>query len=542
MDAPLAPRIGLVLPDGDRLGRIAVQVVRELREAPTVDLVGVGSLEVAQRCGAGRLQARGANDPRLLSEPLRQARGDGAWLVLAPAPGRTGIEAAGEWIEEGVLDGCLSLEAPPDGPRLRLRAACEVVELFPGLPLPALEGALADPALPALLGRAAALLRTLGVRAPLTAFDCRGLPVRRLCEAARAAGVSLRGPLPAAEAVGAGGPLVAWTEAQAELPLALAGSGPEIRLDLAAPLAWPVEPEPAAAVLAVQRLGQAAAVRRPLAAEREAARRPAVSVARSARAVGEGASDRCPYCHRALSEGADGAALRAGAPVRCVGCGTAHHRDCLAEHGRCTVLGCRGGEVVRLGVRLPYEGLGLEEPMERPFDALQGHPDLGPRWLRMEAPHDDLRRAPLRRGLAIELGDPRPARGAVVEGFLVVHAPRPFRVRGGALRLRATLTTRPLRGSAAPRTSVILDRRAPFLGEGPATPFGRLQDEVLALFAGQGGTTLPAGVRRYPFSFLLDPEHPATVRNRYAEVDESVVTTLEAVLDRETARAEVEVR
>jgi hypothetical protein len=44
--------------------------------------------------------------------------------------------------------------------------------------------------------------------------------------------------------------------------------------------------------------------------------------------------ERCPYCHDALVQtGSDDR-------VRCEGCGTDHHAGCIAELGRCTVLGC----------------------------------------------------------------------------------------------------------------------------------------------------------------------------------------------------------
>lgn len=52
----------------------------------------------------------------------------------------------------------------------------------------------------------------------------------------------------------------------------------------------------------------------------------------------EGASpraERCPYCHDALDD-----ARASDDQVRCEGCGTAHHLACIAELGRCTVMGC----------------------------------------------------------------------------------------------------------------------------------------------------------------------------------------------------------
>jgi hypothetical protein len=47
------------------------------------------------------------------------------------------------------------------------------------------------------------------------------------------------------------------------------------------------------------------------------------------------AAPRCPYCHDLLEGEQQDAAL-----VVCGGCGTRHHDACLAELGRCTVLGC----------------------------------------------------------------------------------------------------------------------------------------------------------------------------------------------------------
>lgn len=41
---------------------------------------------------------------------------------------------------------------------------------------------------------------------------------------------------------------------------------------------------------------------------------------------------RCPYCRDELAGGAE--------RVECPGCATVHHRACLEELGRCTVMGC----------------------------------------------------------------------------------------------------------------------------------------------------------------------------------------------------------
>jgi hypothetical protein len=65
-----------------------------------------------------------------------------------------------------------------------------------------------------------------------------------------------------------------------------------------------------------------------------------------ARTKADGAGGpRCPFCREAVAEDA----VRA-----CEVCGTVHHADCLAEVGRCTVLGCSGGRtapVVRVRAR-----------------------------------------------------------------------------------------------------------------------------------------------------------------------------------------------
>lgn len=42
---------------------------------------------------------------------------------------------------------------------------------------------------------------------------------------------------------------------------------------------------------------------------------------------------RCPYCHDLLQSARE-------ALIECPGCGTMHHGACIAELGRCTVLGC----------------------------------------------------------------------------------------------------------------------------------------------------------------------------------------------------------
>src|SRR5438309_6977746 len=40
----------------------------------------------------------------------------------------------------------------------------------------------------------------------------------------------------------------------------------------------------------------------------------------------------CPYCRTNIGTGDE--------PLVCEGCGTAHHADCYAENGGCTIFGC----------------------------------------------------------------------------------------------------------------------------------------------------------------------------------------------------------
>ena len=64
----------------------------------------------------------------------------------------------------------------------------------------------------------------------------------------------------------------------------------------------------------------------------------------------------------------------------------------------------------------------------------------------------------------------------------------------------------------------------------------------MSLFGKGTGVAIPAGVRRYPFSFLVDGEHPATVHNRMLEVEETVSTRLEAFLDTDSSEVALEVK
>jgi TM2 domain-containing protein/RING finger family protein len=55
----------------------------------------------------------------------------------------------------------------------------------------------------------------------------------------------------------------------------------------------------------------------------------------------------CPYCRTRIG-GEDG-------PTVCEGCGTAHHADCYAENGGCTIFGCSKapGDEPKLSVSTP---------------------------------------------------------------------------------------------------------------------------------------------------------------------------------------------
>lgn len=87
-------------------------------------------------------------------------------------------------------------------------------------------------------------------------------------------------------------------------------------------------PDDALAALGPTRLEELLA-RLEAAVEAAVAAAPAVSVRAAA------AGQACPYCRDPLD---------AAGTAACEACGTAHHAECLAEHGRCTVLGCKGGK------------------------------------------------------------------------------------------------------------------------------------------------------------------------------------------------------
>ncbi|RMG18578.1 MAG: hypothetical protein D6731_01715 [Planctomycetota bacterium] len=445
-------------------------------------------------------------------------------VELLPVADDGGARAA---VGAGEADGALLL-APTADARLRVReGACAVT------------GASGAEGWLAAARSALAALEALGTSRPKLVAFAGASDLERGATLARREGLAVEGPFPPGEAAtrAASAYLVA-DEALSDVLLALLGRGPEASLALSEPVAWARGADAAALAFAARRL--APVLPRPLLAERDAAIPPEVRVApRGARGRDAG---RCPYCRRALEARPDGSEGRAGPPVACAECGTEHHRDCLAEHGRCTVLGCEGTRGLRLGLTVPVARLGSAAPRRVPFAVLAGDPELEPACLWVEAPFDDPDPRPTRRRVAFELATRDVRRGGWVDGHVAVWAPRPFRVRGGALRLRASLTTRARRGQAPPHEEPILAREASLVGLGPASALGRLGDGVVSLFVKDLGVPIPAGVRRYPFAFFLDPRHPASVENRRGEVHETVRTVVELAFDTHTAFCELVVR
>lgn len=524
MPDPL-PRIGLALTVDDRRGVAAFERVR--REAP-VDLVLVGP---APRPDAGVEQARAT---AALRDALARARERGApgCALVTDADPRT-------LLRQGALDALLLLGPPPPAtPRLRLRPGARVLEPAPGDDRARLAERLDPDAVARALTEGVRALRALGVRRPrLVALATDGDARERArleaaVAAARAGGAPVAGPVaPLEVVVERADAFVVVTGGQADLLLALLGQGPTTALLLG--------PEDAGLRVGAADADALRAALDALAAwsraegDLVAARAPAVSITRA----GPGPTSRCPFCRRALDESPAGELVPPGPPLVCEGCGTAHHRDCLAEHGRCTLLGCEATRARRLGVLVPLAGLGVEAPARHPFRALEA--DAGqaaPMVLRVEAPIDDPAACDRRR-LDVELAAGSTRRGDLVEGFVVVAAPRALRVRGGVLRLRATLTTRDLADpTTPPRVQTIVDREAPLVGDAPAGALGRLSDGVASfLGAPAAGVAIPAGLRRWPFSFRLPADHPASVRNRRGSQEEVVETTLEAVVDTDRA-------
>ncbi|MCO5167825.1 MAG: hypothetical protein M9894_15885 [Planctomycetes bacterium] len=533
MPDPL-PRIGLVLlapalAGGDRRGVAAFERAR--REAP-VDLVLV---ERAPRVGIGVgadvEQVRAAGVLRDALARARERAAPGCALVTDVDPR--------DLLRQGALDALLLVGPPPGAtPRLRVRPGARVLEPAPGDDRPRLAERLDPDAVARALTEGVRALRALGVRRPrLVALETDGDARERgrleaALAAARAAGAPVTGPVAPLEAAPErADAFVAAAGGQADLLLALLGQGPVTTLLLG--------PDDAGLRVAVAEPDGLRAALDLLAAwsraegDLVAARAPTVSITRA----GPAPASRCPFCRRALDESPAGELVAPGPPLVCEGCGTAHHRDCLAEHGRCTLLGCDARRARRLGVLVPIAGLGPEAPARHPFRALEG--DAGQAattLLRVEAPIDDPAACDRRR-IELELGAAATRRGDLVEGFVVLAAPRPLRVRGGLLRLRATLTTRDHADpSTPPRVHTIVDREAPLVGDAPASALGRLHDGVASLLGGMAsGVAIPAGRRRWPFSFRLPADHPASVKNRRGSQEEVVETTLEVVVDTDRA-------
>lgn len=528
MADPDRPRLALALPDDPGQARAAAAALPRLAAVAEVVVVAASPDQAARAIDGSLLIARG---PEEVGATLARAQGR---TCLLTSGGAEALFAA--------VDGALVAPLGP-GPRLLVRQGVRVVE----------PGRLDGPALAATLLAARRALVGLGAPRPrLVAFQPDDEPRRSRAvaalEAALAggAGVEVVGPLAPGRAVlERADALVAWSATQVEVPLALLGSGPTTLVDLGLGqrAAWSDPVDAAGLVAAAERLVAWARAEGPLVAAREAAARPVVTVSTRAAAPGAAASEpRCPFCKRRLDQPPGDEGGNPGPPITCAGCGTAHHRDCLAEHGRCTLLGCESRRGVRLGASVPFAGLTVEAPERRAFVPLEG--DAGPPCqLRVEAPIDDPDVVPARRRLELELRARRVRRGDLLEGHVVLHAPRGgVRVRGGVLRIRTTLSTRPLDDAGQPpRTQAILDRQASFMGEAPSGRLGRLQDGVASLFGAAPGLAIPAGVRRWPFAVRIHAEHPATVVNRRGGVEEAVRTTLEAVLDGDCIMVDLDV-
>ncbi len=532
-DAPL-PRIALVLAPDDPGARRGLAAFERVRREAAADLVLVEASARLERLATAALpEVVGA--PAALRDALARARERRAsGCVLSAGDAR-------DLVRQGVVDAALFLAPPPGCPRLRVRRGVRGVDRAPGARV-SLAGRLEPEAVAVTLGQATRALRGLGVGRPkLTALRADGAADEaRALEAAlahaRGREVEVAGPLPEAAAMlDRGDAVVAALEAHAELLLALLGAGPTttLLLEPGVRLAC-AEPDDAAVAAALEHLARWSRAE----GELVAARAPVVSVSRATAAQ----AGRCPFCRRGLDESPAGELLAPGPPVTCVKCGTSHHRDCLAEHGRCTLLGCDTTRVLRLGVTLPLHGLGPEAPSRHPFRDTSGAGADGGGTLRVEAPIDDPGARLDARRVRLELGGSssrhQVRRGDVVEGYVTVSTARPLRVRGGLVRLRATLTTRDRADPATPpKVQVILEREAALVGDRPTGALGRLQDGVASFFGAAGGLTIPPGVRRWPFSFRLPSDHPGSVCNRRGSLEELVETTLEVVLDTDVASA-----
>jgi hypothetical protein len=543
----LLPRIGLVLAPDDAAARRGLSAFERARREVMLDLVIVERPERVERLAAakGQTSPETIGAPAALRDALQRARERGApGCVLGASATAEPHLLARELTRAGALDAIVILAPPPAAvARLRVRQGARVVEPSPG-ERATLGERLDEADLARVLREADRALRGTGLAARprlvvlQTDGDAREVArVEAAVAAARAALPALAGPASESEASASrGDALVALLRSHAELALALLGAGPTTTLLLEPGLRVAcAEPDAQALLAATAHLAAWSRAE----GELVAARAPTVNVSRAASSPA--GSGRCPFCRRGLDESPGGEPAAPGPAVLCERCGTAHHRDCIAEHGRCTLLGCEGKRVTRLGVSLPVAGLGVEAPARRPWRASQGDVaqaalDRAPVHLRVEAPIDDPAARVERRRVALELGQAQVRRGDLVEGFVAVWTPREFHARGGLLRLRAAITSRDLADPGAPpRVQAILEREVAFAGDSPTGRLGRLQDGVALLLGGTGGLTIPPGCRRWPFSFRVQPDHPATVRNRRGTVEETVETTLEVILDTESS-------
>ena len=281
--------------------------------------------------------------PQELMRGLAAARDSGRPLALQADSVASAAEAL---LEAGRVDGLVRLEVAPSQPLLRVRAGARVFCGPNFKPSEALAGA---GLLAALLGRRPSLiLLGTGQAANLRALNSYSVEA------------------PGSYRVAARRRPDAWmtaTPAEAELVLGLLGAGPETALGLTGRHAWPLpegEPRLADLEVAIGHLARLARARGDLAGTRDPSA-PVVSV--SARAP-RPKRDRCPYCHKLLSEYPDGRRGRPGPPILCASCGTGLHRDCLNEHGRCTVLGCLSEDFKRLGASIRVSPLGQEDARE----------------------------------------------------------------------------------------------------------------------------------------------------------------------------------
>ncbi|MBI3724880.1 4-hydroxythreonine-4-phosphate dehydrogenase PdxA [bacterium] len=536
---PERPRIALV-PGDLAPGELARAVAAASSEADFL-FVGAGPQ------GLPRIE-RG----RELGPILAEARAEGKAGALVPGDGETALAAAVELARSGQIDALAgALAVRPDETDLLARLAGVSREktatiLFRAerivVPLDGADEGRARAAIELvseLLPRELALSRPrLVVCASSDESSPEERAISQAVSLARSRGADVRGPLPADEAFSSQASAVfTRTSDQARLGLLLSGSGPTARLLLGLPFVRASEdPHEAtagraareaslrASVLLAARSararGELAAVRDERAAAERRAR--ATQVAVSARAPrGE---DRCPYCRRPFEDGEP--------EVRCASCETPHHRACIHEHGRCTIHGCGAEVAVRHGVRVKVRGLGGDGDSQNPFHAKnEAEPfqdERGIRWLKVDAAVDDPEERAGRRHVTIQLSEDAVPGGGRVAGAVTIHAPRAFRATGGVLALRSMLETLDAEGER--RVQPILEREALLAGRPPRSVLGRISEGFASLLGAGEHVEIPAGVRRYIFSFELDPDHPASVRHARKGQEEIVTTVLEATI------------